>query len=215
MTVLAANTWPTNAHLIADVAALDYLRPTDHVLDPTFGRGTWWNLWRPERLTTHDLRQDGVDFRQLPEQDAMFDAVAFDPPYMAPGGRKTSTLGDFNDRFGTHTAARTPRENQEVINAGLKEMLRVVKGGGVVLVKCCDYVNGGKLFPGTHLTLTAALDLGFRLADRLEHVGKNPRPQPPRQSVRQLHARRNLTLFVLRAPAAPLSRQLALSAEGR
>lgn len=205
MTVMAAFAWPTNAHLIADVARLGFLRTTDHVLDPTYGRGKWWTLWRPEQLTTHDLRLDGVDFRQLPEPDATFDAVAFDPPYMAPGGRATSTLPDFNDRYGTHTCARTPREQQDVINAGLKEILRVTKPRGVVLARCCDYVNGGKLFPGTHLTLTAALGMGYELVDRLERVCANPRPQPDRtradgQPVRQEHARRNLsTLFVLRA----------------
>lgn len=206
---MAATAWPTNAHMIRDaVVPLGYLKAEDHVLDPTWGRGRWWKLWRPEKLTAHDLHTlDGVDFRHLPHPDGCFDAVAFDPPYMAPGGRRTSTLVDFNDRYGTHTTAATPAAQQLVIVDGLREVLRVVRPRGVVLVKACEYVNGGRYFAGTYLTLAAAVDLGFELVDRLEHVCKNPRPQPPRtradgQPVRQLHSRRNLsTLLVFRRPA--------------
>lgn len=212
--VLAADTWATNALLIEDVARLGYLRATDHVLDPTHGRGVWWQKWRPDRLTAHDLdpakAPDGpADFTDLPYPDGHFDAVAFDPPYMAPGGRKTTSVGDFNDRFGLHSTPARPDTNQAQINAGITEAHRVVRRGGIVLVKCMDYVNGGALFLGTHHTLTHALEVGLVVQDRFEHVGR-PGPQPsvnldgsPR---RQLHARRNLsTLFVFRrvAPVPP------------
>ena len=87
---------------------------------------------------------------------------------------------------------------QDQINDGLTEMVRVVKPGGIVLVKCQDYVSSGRLWLGTHHTLTHALRLGCECVDRLEHHGE-PRPQPPGRRV--LHARRNLsTLFVLRTP---------------
>ena len=204
--VLAAATWPTNGHLIEDVARLGYLRAEWLTLDPTHGRGVWWSRWRPDRLRAHDLdpakAPDGpMDFTALDYPDGHFDAVTFDPPYMAPGGRKTTSTTDFNDRFGLHTTPARPDSNQELINAGLTECHRVVRRGGIVLVKCMDYINGGQFWAGTHHTLTHALELGFRIEDRIEHVGR-PGPQPkvnidgsPR---RQLHSRRNLsTLFVL------------------
>lgn len=218
--VLAAHSWRTNAELIADVAEL-YLDRSWRILDPTFGRGIWWNAWAPSaelggELVTHDLRIDGTDFRELPHDDATFDAVAFDPPYVAAGGRATSTLGarrgpvengrgplrrtregsDFHDRYGMTEAPNTPAGVQQLIDDGLAEAARVVRPGGVVLVKCQDYVSSGKLWPGTHLTLTRALELDLELVDRLEHLA-GKRPQPPGR--RQVHARRNLsTLFVLR-----------------
>lgn len=219
--VLAAATWQTNAHLIEDMARLGYLRDTDHVLDPTYGRGVWWQRWRPERLTAHDLDptkapNGPMDFTALNYPDGTFDAVTFDPPYMAPGGRKTTSTGDFNDRFGLHTTPARPDSNQVLINDGIAEANRVVRRGGIVLVKCMDYINGGQLWMGTHHTLTHALELGMAVVDRLEHVGR-PGPQPtvnldgsPR---RQLHARRNLsTLFVLRrtTPVLPPSLDLDL-----
>ena len=70
---------------------------------------------------------------------------------------------------------------------------------GLILVKVQDYISSGKFFPGTHYTLTQALNLGCEIVDRFERTQPHPRPQPPGR--RQVHARRNLsTLFVLRVP---------------
>jgi tRNA G10 N-methylase Trm11 len=209
VTVLAADRWHTNAELIAACAELGYLRAEWHVLDPTYGRGVWWKRWRPDKLTactdrTLDAaRADdpaehfvyGVDFRRLPFGDDTFDAVAYDPPYVSIGGRKTSGIADMHDRFGLTDAPTSPAGVQQLIDDGLTDVHRVVRPGGIVLTKCQDYVSSGRLWPGTHYTLTHAFELGFELVDRFEHVG-NPRPQPGGR--RQVHARRNLsTLFVL------------------
>lgn len=191
--VLACTPWRTNAELIADCARLGYLKDTDRILDPTYGRGIWWQEWTPQELqkpVEHDFRD--MDWFA----DASFDAVAYDPPYVSVGGRKTTTLPDMHDRYGLTDAPTTPKQLQKLINDGLTEMHRVVKPRGYVLTKCQDYVSSGKLWLGTHWTLTHALELGFECVDRLEHYG-TPRPQPPGR--RQVHARRNLsTLFVFR-----------------
>lgn len=202
--VLAACRWPSNAELIADCARLGYLRREWLTLDPTFENGVWWKRWRPDNLVTHNRAEDGSDFRDLPYPDGHFDAIAYDPPYVSVGGRKTTTMPDFHRRFGLHDAPTTPALLQELIDQGLTEMRRLVKPQGYVLVKCQDYISSGKLWHGTYLTQAKAWALGFEVVDRLEHIG-DPRPQPtlnpdgsPR---RQVHARRNLsTLFVLRAP---------------
>jgi hypothetical protein len=193
--VLAADRWANNAALIADCARLGYLRREWRVLDPTFGRGLWWTEFRPEDLVASDLAT-GVDFRCLPWPEAEFDAVAYDPPYVAPGGRRTTGLPDLFDRYGLVDAPATPALLQEMIDAGLAECARVVRPGGLLLVKCQDYVSSGRLWPGTHHTLCTAFGIGLELVDRLEHIG-GVRPQPPNR--RQVHARRNLsTLLVLR-----------------
>lgn len=206
MTVYAASKWKTNGELIADVAKLGYLKKTDIVLDPTYGEGIWWQNWEPNTLVYHDLHKlKDVDFRFLPYRDGSFDAVAFDPPYVSIGGRKTSTLDDFNDRFGVHRTPTTPAGLQQYMHDGFDECLRVVKSKGIILWKCCDYVSSGKIWLGTHLALTHALDRGCFMEDRFELIG-HARAQPKRTRkdgslVTQQHARRNLsTLFVLRAP---------------
>ena len=197
--VLAATYWPTNAHLIEACAQLGYLAADRPTLDPTYGRGIWWKRWRPNRLATHDIRLDGVDFRDLPHADQEFGAVAFDPPYVSVGGRKTTTMPDFQNRYGIDTAPTTPTGVQLLINAGLEECCRVLEPNGWLLVKCQDYISSGRLQPGTHWTLERALQLGMIYFDRLEHIAIAPRPQPSRR--RQVHARRNLsTLLVFRRP---------------
>jgi hypothetical protein len=141
----------TNADLIVDCVKLGYLHDTDMILDPTYGRGVWWRKWRPTRLVAHNRGDDGVDFRDLPYADGTFDAVAYDPPYVCIGGRKTSGIPDMHDRYGLTAAPRTPADLQQLINAGLSEAARVVKPRGIVLCKCQDYVSSGRLWIGTHL----------------------------------------------------------------
>ena len=213
--VYAATAWETNAQMIADVARLGYLKDTDRILDPTYGRGGWWRVWKPGPgavvgrtptsiwflavgLGAFPPAREAWDFRHMGYRDEQFDAVTFDPPYVATGGRETSGIKGMNDAYGMTEAPATPQGVQDDINAGLAECYRVVKKGGIVLVKCQDYVSSGKLFPGTHHTLTHAYALGFQLVDRFEHLS-GPRPQPERD--RQVHARRNLsTLLILRRP---------------
>jgi len=194
--ILAATRWPTNAHMIEDCERLGYLRADWSVMDATFGKGVWWKRWRPDSLVEHDIALDGVDFRSLPENDDTYDAVAFDPPYVSKGGRKTTTIPDFFERYGLKDAPRTPAALQTYIDQGLSECVRVLKPKGVLLVKCKDYISSGRFWMGTHHTLTHALSTGLELVDRLEHVGRAG-PQPTGRG--QFHARRNLsTLFVLR-----------------
>lgn len=202
MTVLAAHRWATNAELIADVAQLGYLRKEWVTLDPTYGRGVWWKKWRPDNLVTHDIAQDGVDFRALPEDDKTFDAVAFDPPYVSVGGRKTTGMPDFHERYGLHVAPTSPQGLQYVIEDGIDEMRRVLKPKGILLVKCQDYISSGKYWAGTYETHDYAIGWGhFELIDRFERIQPNPRPQPSRNR-RQVHARRNLsTLLVFKKVA--------------
>lgn len=198
--VMAATSWHTNADMIEDVVQLGYIRPGDHVLDPTYGRGTWWKKYRPEHLAIHDITLDRVDFRNMTEPDNTFDVVAYDPPYIAVGGRKKSTIPEFNDRYGLHSTPRRPEPLQDYINEGIVEMHRVLKPRGLLLVKCCDYVNARKLWIGSHHTLAFALSIGFTLHDRLYHLR---RPGPQSQTTQE-HARQNLsTLLILKKSRGP------------
>jgi hypothetical protein len=82
--MLAATRWPSNAELIRDLAdKLGYLEPDKLTLDPTFGLGIFWKLWRPHpgMLITHHRPDDGLDFRSLPYPDRHFKQIAYDPPY--------------------------------------------------------------------------------------------------------------------------------------
>lgn len=203
--VMAVDRWGTNADLIADaVVPLGYLDPdTDRVLDPTWGHGVWWQRVRPARFVASDLEPDkspldcpvcvdggehptddkgrpvhagrSVDFTALPFDADTFDVVAFDPPYVPVGSNDTSTLKDYNERYGRHLVPSDPVKLQAIIDAGLSEAARV--SARVVLVKCANYVWSGHLYPGALHTANAAADLGLELLDWFTHAG-NVRAQP-------------------------------------
>lgn len=189
--ILSATAWPTNAHMIRDVAALDYLHEDWRTLDPTYGKGVFWKLWRPKDLVIHDIKLDGVDFRALPHEDGEFQAITFDPPYKLNG-----TPDVVDERYGVHV--RASREDRyQLIREGIDECSRVLAPKGYLLLKCQDQVNGGKVRWQTRLFADYAESKhGMTLVDSFLMLGH--RPQPDRG---QVHARHNYsTLLVLRAP---------------
>lgn len=207
MTVTAATKWNSNADMMLDVVELGYIRPTDRVIDLTFGRGKWWTKYEHPGgfiacVETHaqlDAFFDGTtktndawpwfapglrvlpDFRDLRvatnNYEEQFDVVVFDPPYVSMGGRATSGLPDFMDRFGLENAATTPELLQQDNNRGLAEAYRICKPGGLVLAKCAPYISSGVRKEGDWWTRDAALELGFAVEDMLIHLG-DVRAQP-------------------------------------
>jgi len=222
VTVLAATYFKNNAEMIEACAKLKFIDKRMSILDPTFGNGLWWTKWKPARLYYHDFALDGVDFRNLPYPDNRFDAIAFDPPYVSAGGRESTTIKKMYDAYGMKGAPTSPLLLQRLINRGLRENYRVVRPakmdkeellrGGIVLVKCMDYVSSGQLWSGTYWTERYARRLGFRIEDKLIHVKKSGGPQPKGRTrklktgevvpSRQQHAAHNASmLLVLRKVA--------------
>lgn len=216
--VLSVDSWNTNGDLVADaLVRLGYLKVTDHVLDPTFGdNGVFWKRWRPDRLTAV---HDDADFRHLAYPDASFDAVVFDPPYTAIGGRETSGIKEMHARYGMDgDDCRNPQMVQNLINDGLTEMVRLVrpartkKEGGLIFVKCKNYIWSANFWPGVHLTRDHAMSLGLMQVDEFVHYG-TPGPQPKRTRAdglpsKQEHARSNSSALLVfrRLPVARRSR---------
>lgn len=192
------------------------------VLDPTFGRGKWWTSGRgknrvdfsPPRFTANDRSLDPTfDFQAMPYADASFDVVAFDPPYIPQGGRDTSTQSEFLDRFGLVDVPETAEKLRALINNGMREAWRVLDRDGLLLLKCMNYVTGGKHRPQQKWAIDDALELGFLLETQFVHVsGTGPQPKKNLDgTVRAvLSPRANYSvLLVLRRPrSAPLGARL-------
>lgn len=204
--VLGANTYRTNADLIGAVRQLDYINDDSYGVDVTYGRGTWWKKWAPERLMVHDLCptavRPSVDFRRLPYPNNLFDFIAFDPPYVAVGGRKTSTIPAFNEAYGLDGVPKTVKGLHKLIVDGLLEAHRVLVPKGLVLMKSMSYVTSGQYTRQGEDAIRAVADF-FRVKDELLYL-RTPGPQPTINldgSARiQRHARRNFsTLHVLEA----------------
>lgn len=198
---MAIGEWRTNGDLIADVARL-YLDDDMTVLDPTYGHGRWWTVWRPQCLVAFDIDPAkspdypaGGDFTCMPAHwTDRFDAVAFDPPYKLNG---TATV-EVDAQYGVHERA-TRDQRLDLIEAGLAECARVLKPGGYLLVKCQDQVEGGKVRWQTD-RVTAAATGPLELVKVDAFLFRSYRPQPAGRT--QQHARRNYsTLFVFQKEA--------------
>lgn len=175
---------PRNGPLIAAAAKL-WIQENDLVVDVTYGKGNFWTHYRPANLETHDLfTVDGVDFRHLPERDESVDVVVFDPPYVAPGGRKTSTIDDMNDRYAMHSTPKNPDLLFDYIAEGLRECARILKTKpspstmrGRLLVKTMDYVWGGRMRWGRQHAVETLRAVGLEQVDELVHYsGTGPQP---------------------------------------
>jgi hypothetical protein len=174
--VLAIDRYRNNGELIAAVAQLGYLRREHLVLDATHGKGVWWRVWRPERLIAHDLdpakAPDGpADFTALPYCDGAFDAVTLDGPYKL-NGRPTRSV---DEPYGVHVRARW-QDRMDLCERGIDECARVVKPGGVLLVKGQDQVVSGAVRWQTRIFADRAEDAGCTLVDRLDYLSYRPQP---------------------------------------
>lgn len=161
----------------------------------------------------HDLPvETGVDSRALPYEDGTLDGIVFDPPYMEGLFRSTE---DHLSGHGTHSAFRLaysngkPRPHLEqggkqpkwhdavtdlYLRTGL-EAYRVLKSGGIFIVKCQDEVSANKQRL-THVEIISAYEsLGFYSKDLFVVVRKN-RPVISRLK-KQVHARKNHSYFLV------------------
>lgn len=184
------------------------------VADVTFGKGVFWKKVNPDdyKLVRSDIR-DGVDCRDLPYWDEWVDCVVLDPPYMEGLYRKSKS---HMAGSGSHQAFREHYSNGEASNgrgpkwhgavldmyfkAG-KEAYRILKDGGVLIVKCQDEVsaNTQRL---THVEIINHYEnLGFYAKDLFVVVRSNA-PAISRL-IRQVHARKNHSYFLVFVKGSP------------
>jgi hypothetical protein len=193
-----------NAELIVQCRRLGYLRDEWLTLDPTYGHGKFWTLWRPRCFIGSDIKLDkspvgrSVDFTALRYQDATFDAVVFDPPYKLNGTSTGKGPAASDEGYGVDGAYVRWQGRHDLIRRGITECVRVLKPNGMLLVKCQDQVCSGQKRWQTREFAAHAESLGCRLVDMLHLPGG--RKQPPGR--RQLHALQNFsTMLVLQKEA--------------
>jgi hypothetical protein len=176
--VLAIQKFPNNGHLIAACARLGYLKKSWLTLDPTYGYGTFWKVWKPRELVACDLNPDkspigfSVDFTDLPWEDRTFMASVYDGPYKLNG--KPSDSGGVDERFGVEQYTRW-QDRMALLVHGAVEVARVTEE--YMLVKCQDQVVSSKIRWQTRI-LEEVLELqGFGLKDRFEYLSRRAQPK--------------------------------------
>ena len=196
-----------NAEVFPQVLALHVPRGAV-VADVTWGKGVFWQKVPSEdyNVRATDL-QTGVDATALPYDDDSIDAVVLDPPYMEGLFRKkTSHMAG----SGTHAAFRENYSNGQATNGGGPkwhdavvdlyqragaEAKRVLKTGGVFIVKCQDQVSANRQRL-THVELIDHFEgLDFYCKDLFVVVRTN-QPGVSRMK-KQVHARKSHSYFLV------------------
>lgn len=189
----------TNYEVFPFVLSL-YVEPGNIVADVTYGRGVFWRKVPKQtyKLLTSDL-ESRVDCRKLPYQDASIDCVVFDPPYMhTPGGTAHVNHQNYEGYYKNNLANSEKKYHEAVLDlyfTAAREAWRVLRHGGVYIVKCQDEVcaNQQRL---THVELINELQsYGFVVED-LFVVVRNGKPGVSRL-LRQAHARKNHSYFLV------------------
>jgi tRNA G10 N-methylase Trm11 len=201
---------------------LDLHVPTGSVVaDVTYGKGVFWrkaNLLA-YRLLASDI-QTGTDCCELPYVAGSIDCVVLDPPYMEGLYRRSK---DHLAGSGTHRAFRDHYSNGESTPGGPRwhdavldlyfragrEAHRVLRAGGVLIVKCQDEVSANRQRL-THVEIINDYEtIGFHTKDLFVVVRQN-QPGVSRLQ-KQVHARKNHSYFLVfvkirKPPESPASR---------
>jgi hypothetical protein len=177
------------------------------VADVTYGMGVFWK--KVSRSDYDILPTDiktGVDCRSLPYRNGEIDCVVFDPPYMEGFYRNDNSFA----ANGTHSAFRDHYSNGarpsqisakwhdavlEFYIQSAVEARRVLRKGGIFIVKCQDEVSAG-IQRLTHVEIILNLVyLGFYAKDLFVVMRRN-KPGVTRVKS-QLHARKNHSYFLV------------------
>ena len=189
----------TNDEVFPLVLSL-YVEPGSTVADVTYGKGVFWRRV-PKDL--YDLRAtdlaDGIDCRNLPYEDASIDCVVFDPPYMhTPGGTAHANHQNYEGYYRNNEATSEKKYHEAVLDlyfAAAREARRVLRDGGIYIVKCQDEVcaNQQRL---AHVEIINQLQQYGFVTEDLFVVVRKGRPGVSRL-LTQAHARKNHSYFIV------------------
>jgi len=178
------------------------------IADVTYGSGVFWknvDLSKYE-LIASDIA-DGIDCRSLPYEDASFDALVLDPPYMEGLLRNNvehkagvSSYSAFRNYYsnGNEENYEGPKWHEAVTDLYYKagiEAYRVLKENGIMIVKCQDEVSANRQCL-THVEIiTYYQQLGFYTKDLFVVIRQNKATIT--RLKKQVHARKNHSYFLV------------------
>lgn len=184
-----------NDHLIAQVARL-YLRPGDRIADVTYGMG---RFWRKVDLSQYDFHASDLltvpdhpyDFRRLPYRSCEFDIHVFDPPYIHQRrGQPRQRIHGADYKNDETTRRFSFAEIIQLFRDGMAEGHRILKPGGLMLVKCQDQIDEKGRQRMAHIDVhnIAVNELGMDLEDQFVLTQPSPLLQFGRSN---RHAKKN------------------------
>ncbi len=159
------------------------------VADVTYRQGSLWKQIDTTKFDFYpsdpDTGKNKIDYRKLPYDDGFLDVGVFDPAWLS--------IRVWPDRFGCATMP-SPRHLVERYHAGMTELHRALRLGGVMLVRCQDIFQGGKQFRLTERVRQLAVEsLGMIDVDKFHLFGSFWRPALLRSQ--QTRARRLVSVL--------------------
>jgi hypothetical protein len=196
-----------NADLMERVARV-YIHGGAVIADVTYGLGVFWRKidTTQYRLLKSDLcplipegeeysAVTAADFRFLPYKDHQFDVLVLDPPYMHGGA---SIKASINNCY--LNANDSSKSVVELYHEGIGEGCRVLKPGGLILVKVGDEIESGKV-RFHHISVHQELEAnGFEV---VQHFVLMRNTIPAMRDTYQLHARTNHSYLIIARKRRP------------
>ncbi|MDR0835678.1 MAG: hypothetical protein LBN11_03735 [Tannerella sp.] len=189
----------TNDQVFPYILSL-YVRPKSLIADVTYGKGVFWR--KIPKDTFQVLKTDlttGTDCRELPYKDESIDCVVFDPPYMhTPGGTAHTNHQNYEGYYQNNKAQSDKKYHEAVLDlyfTAAQEAFRVLKSGGIYIVKCQDEVCALKQRL-THVEIINELTTYGFVAEDLFVVTRNGKPGVS-VMLKQFHARKNHSYFLV------------------
>lgn len=199
--ILAHDIYRNNAEVIAyGCVPLGILKTTDVIADITYGLGNFWSLWMPEhglagadsykgKLLGSDIDpaksptwRVSVDGTATGYADNFFDAVVIDGPYKLNGTSGGGGPASSDAAYGVHVPSKWQDRHQLIMDM-MAEGHRILKPGGVMLVKMQDQVCSQKLRMQTYIFAKHAIEeLGMELTNRFQLEGFRAQPEGRRQA---------------------------------
>lgn len=189
----------TNDEVFPFILSL-YVEPGSVVADVTYGKGVFWKKVPKGiyQLFPTDLTS-GIDCRALPYDNGSIDCVVFDPPYMhTPGGSAHQNHQNYEEYYKNNQTNSEKKYHEAVLDlyfTAAKEAWRVLRDGGIYIVKCQDEVcaNQQRL---THIELVNELQQQGFITEDLFVVTRRSKPGVSRL-ITQAHARKNHSYFIV------------------
>jgi hypothetical protein len=148
--------------------------PTGIELDGTYGYGHFYkHLSKPQHKFDTHPKAAGVtiaDCRKMPVADVSINTAIFDPPFVL-SAHKDSIEYIMMQRY---RGFKTIAELRSMYRESITEYFRVLKPGGVLIVKCQDMSHGHETNYFVHNeVLNMATEIGFKGIDLFIMLAKN------------------------------------------
>ncbi len=207
----------TNDEVFPSILSL-YVPKGSTVADVTYGKGVFWRRVPSEayRLLPTDLMH-GVDCRKLPYDNQSIDCVVFDPPYMhTPGRGAHKGHQNYESYYRNNQTTSESKYHEAVLDlyfAAAREAWRVIRPGGIYIVKCQDEVcaNRQRL---THIEIANEYARYGFVAEDLFVVVRKGKPGVSRM-LKQAHARKRHSYFLVFLKPNGKSRWSGVRSEAR